>query len=221
MWPRRSYISSLLIEANIVTKGRKTLWNDTMEYSFKAIKRMTSSYTLLNYPDWKLLSLYTQMIMINSWVLLSVRIINLLNFLKETKQSTTWINYDREWTSTVSGMPKAITMDFIWLWNKRFSDYKNLVYAKTLSESQRVMHGKLILKDSGPNIQHIDGVDNIGAYLISILLSTSFYKYNPSTIKYQCRANKLFSISRDENNEDYLTLDLLNAQREQKKIQDK
>ena len=42
-----------------------------------------------------------------------------------------------------------------------FSDHKNLVYAATLSESQRVMRWLLIIEEFGSSIQHIAGVDNI------------------------------------------------------------
>ena len=41
------------------------------------------------------------------------------------------------------------------------SDHKNMVYAATLSESQRVMRCRLILEEFGPNINHIAGVENI------------------------------------------------------------
>ena len=44
-----------------------------------------------------------------------------------------------------------------------FSDHKNLVYAATLSEPQRIMLWKLILEEFEPNIYHISGVDNIVA----------------------------------------------------------
>ena len=30
------------------------MWNDTLERSFKYLKRMVSADTLLSYPDWKL-----------------------------------------------------------------------------------------------------------------------------------------------------------------------
>ena len=53
-----------------------------------------------------------------------------------------------------------------------FSNHKNLVYATTLSESQRVMLWILILKEFGPNIQHIAVVDNIVADTLSRLPST-------------------------------------------------
>ena len=38
-----------------------------------------------------------------------------------------------------------------------FSDDKNMFYAATLSESQRVMRWQLILEEFGPNIHHISG----------------------------------------------------------------
>jgi hypothetical protein len=34
-----------------------------------------------------------------------------------------------------------------------FLDHKNLVYAATVSESQRVMRSRLILEEFGPNIR--------------------------------------------------------------------
>ena len=38
-----------------------------------------------------------------------------------------------------------------------------MVYAATLSESKRVMRWQLTIKEFGPNIQHISGVENIVA----------------------------------------------------------
>ena len=82
-----------------------------------------------------------------------------------------------------------------------FSDHKNLVYAATLSESQRLMRWRLILEEFGPNIQHIAGVDNILADNFSILMSTPSDKYKSCTRKAQCHTNDLFAIGRLENNE--------------------
>jgi hypothetical protein len=48
-----------------------------------------------------------------------------------------------------------------------FSDHKNLVCAATVSESQRVMRWRLILEEFGPNIQHIAGIDNVVADMLS------------------------------------------------------
>ena len=77
-----------------------------------------------------------------------------------------------------------------------FSYHKNMFYSATLSESQRVMCCRLILKDFEPNIQHIYGVDKKVSDMLSILPSAYFDKHKPRKIKAQCRANKFFAISR-------------------------
>ena len=78
-----------------------------------------------------------------------------------------------------------------------FSDDKNMFYATTLIEYKMLMFWQPIIEYFGPNIQHIAGVDNIVADMISRLTSISVNKYNPITIKYQCRLNELFVISRE------------------------
>ena len=70
-----------------------------------------------------------------------------------------------------------------------FSDNKNLIYAATPSESQRVMCWRLIIGKFEPTIQHISGVENIVYDTISTLSSTSKYKYEPDTQKDQCRVD--------------------------------
>ena len=52
VWPRGSQILALLAEAARGPKGRKILWNDAIEISFKDLNRMVSAETLLNYPYW-------------------------------------------------------------------------------------------------------------------------------------------------------------------------
>ena len=89
-----------------------------------------------------------------------------------------------------------------------------MVYAATLSESQTVIRWQPIIKEFGPNIQNISGVDNIVADTLSILPYTYVNKYKPSTVKDQCRVNELFTISRAENNKyPPPPLNLLNVQR--------
>ena len=78
------------------------------------------------------------------------------------------------------------------------SDHKNLVYAATLSESQRVMRWRLILEEFWPNIEHIAGVDNTVADKIGRFPYTPINKYKPYTKKAQCSANDLFTIVRVE-----------------------
>ena len=66
-----------------------------------------------------------------------------------------------------------------------------MVNAATLSESQRVMHWRLILKEFGPNIQHIAGVEKIVvADTRSKFPYNSVNKYEPITMKSQCCANE-------------------------------
>ena len=74
-----------------------------------------------------------------------------------------------------------------------FSDYKNLVYAATLSKYQRVMHWRLILEHFGPNIKHIFRVENIVDGMISVLSSTSVDNYKPRTRKDKRRKRVIFN----------------------------
>ena len=76
-----------------------------------------------------------------------------------------------------------------------------MVYAATLIEYQRVIFWRLIIKEFGPNIQHIAGVDNIVAGMIRRFPSTPIDKYESCTRKAQFRANNLFTLVRVENNE--------------------
>ena len=48
MWPRKSHVFDPLIEAASGHKGRKILWNDDLESSFKELKCMVFAETLLN-----------------------------------------------------------------------------------------------------------------------------------------------------------------------------
>ena len=81
-----------------------------------------------------------------------------------------------------------------------FSDHNNLSYAATLSESQKVIFWRLVIKEFGTNIQDIAVVDNIVDDTLSRLSSRPSEKYDPCTRKSQCHANELFALSRIENN---------------------
>ena len=89
------------------------------------------------------------------------------------------------------------------------------------SEYQRVMHWRLIIEEFGTNIQNISGSDNIVSDTLHRLTYKSVDKYEPITIKVQCRTNKLFTISRSENNEDFFLLSLLNVKEKNKKTWEK
>ena len=94
-----------------------------------------------------------------------------------------------------------------------FSDHNILSYAATLSESQRVMFWRLIIKEFGINIQHIAGVDNIVYDTLSRFPYRPSDKYEPCTRKSQCHNNELFALSRIENNEYCFPLLILILQR--------
>ena len=71
-----------------------------------------------------------------------------------------------------------------------FSYNNNLVYDTTLSESQRVLSWRIIIIEFGPNIQHLAGVDNIVAYMLSKFLSMPSNKYKSCTRKDKYCANE-------------------------------
>ena len=98
-----------------------------------------------------------------------------------------------------------------------FSHHKNLVYAATLSEHQRVMRWRLIIKEFGINIKHIAGVDNILYYTLSILPYTNRDKHKPCTRRSQCCANELLTLGRVENKKNPPPLNLLIVRIEQQK----
>ena len=75
----------------------------------------------------------------------------------------------------------------------------------------------LILEEFGPNIQHISGVDNIVADTLSRFPSTPSYKNETCTSKAQCCTNELFTIGREENNDNCFPIKLLILQRKQQK----
>ena len=72
------------------------------------------------------------------------------------------------------------------------------------------MFWRLIIEDFGPNIQHIYGFDNKLSDTLSGFPYTPVDKYKPSTSKSWCHKNKLFSIGREENNEDFPPLNIVN-----------
>ena len=84
-----------------------------------------------------------------------------------------------------------------------------------MSDSQRVMHWRLIIEEFGPNIQHIAGFDNKVADTLSRLPSTPSNKNEPFTRKSQCRVNELFVIDREDNNENCFLIKILIVQIEQ------
>ena len=67
-----------------------------------------------------------------------------------------------------------------------YLDHKNLVWAATISKSQRVMRWWLLLKEFAPNICHISGEENVVADAISCLpLNQENNKYSYSEGDYE------------------------------------
>jgi hypothetical protein len=98
-----------------------------------------------------------------------------------------------------------------------FSDHENLVYAATVSESQRVMRWRLILKEFGPNIQHIAGNDNVVADMLSHVPSANSDQDELETSDAQYHAKEIFVIEENITNDDGFPLTLIKVFNEQQK----
>ena len=70
-----------------------------------------------------------------------------------------------------------------------YSDHKNLAYKANLSESQRVMHWRLLLEEFGPHINDIAGVDNIVADTLSRVKSNNIGEDENESSENQCYKN--------------------------------
>ena len=55
MWPRQSYVLSPPTESDSGPKGRKILWNKSLESSLKELNCMVSSEMLLICAHWKII----------------------------------------------------------------------------------------------------------------------------------------------------------------------
>ena len=140
MWPRRSHILAPLTEAAIGPKGRKKLRNDALEIPFKELKRMVSAETLLSYPDWKLpFTVHTDTSDKQVGAVISQNNKPITFFYR--RLSNTQHNYtttEKELLVEVECLKQFLGI-FLGYEINVFSDHKNLVYAATLGESQRVM----------------------------------------------------------------------------------
>ena len=183
MCPRRSHVLDTLTEAASGYKCRRMLCNNALESSFKEIKRMVSAETLLSYPYWKIpFTVHTdasdkQLCDVISQKDKPIDFFSRI-FRKPKRNYTTT---DKEILAILECLKQFRGILFGYEINV-LSDHKNMVYVATLSESQRVMLWKLIIKEFDPNIQHIYGVDNIVAYMLIKLPST------PSDMYKSCKS---------------------------------
>jgi len=143
---------------------------------------MVSAETLLTYPDWTIpFTIHTDASDKQLGTVISQNNKPITFFSRRlSKAQLNYTTTEKELLSIVECLKQFRGILFGYPINV-FSDHKNLVYAATLSESQRVMRWRLILEEFGPNIQHIAGVDNIVAGMLSRLPSANNGKSIPST----------------------------------------
>ena len=164
MWPRMSHVLDPLTEASRVPKGIKIFWNDALESSFKELKCMVSSEILLSYPDWTMPSTVNTDAsgkLLGAVISQNNKSIALFS-IKLSKPQRNYTTTKKELLAIVECLKQFCGILFGYEINV-FSYHEKLVYAATLSESKRVMRWQLIIKEFGPNIQHISGVENIVA----------------------------------------------------------
>jgi hypothetical protein len=129
---------------------------------------MVSRETLLNYPDWsKPFDIHTDASDKQLGAVISQNGKPIAFFSRRlSKAQRNYTTTEKELLSIVECLKQFRGILFGYKLNV-FSDHKNLVYAATVSESQRVMRWRLILEEFGPNIQHIAGIDNVVADMLS------------------------------------------------------
>ena len=145
---------------------------------------MVSYETLLNYPGWTIIfTVHTYDYDKQLGAVISHNNKPILFFsMRLIKLQHNYTMTDKELLSIVECL-KQLQVILLGYEINVFSYHKNLVYAATLSESQRVIRLWLIIKEFGPNIQHISGVEKIIDDTINRLPSASINKYDPITMK--------------------------------------
>ena len=216
MWKGRSHILAPFTAVSSGKKGSKIKWTKELEEAFHATKKMVQTETLLTYPDWTIpFTIHTDASDYQLGAVISQRNKPIAFFSRKlSKAQCNYTTTEKELLAIVECLKQFRGILFgypIDVW----SDHKNLVYAATLSESQRVMRWRLILEEFGPNIQHIPGVDNIVADTLSRLPSANTDREDDSTERL-CRTNKLF-VTNETATDDSFPLTLSTVLREQDK----
>ena len=199
MWQRRSHILTPLTEISRGKKRQKITWTDELEKAFIELKRMVAQETLLHYPDWTIpFDIHTDASDKQLGAVISQKGNPIAFFSRRlNKSQRNYTTTEKELLSIVEclkqfrGILQGYEINV-------FSDHKNLVYAATVSQSQRVMRWRLILEEFGPNIQHIAGVDNVVADALSRLPSANTDERDP-VLEGRHQANgDMFAITREE-----------------------
>ena len=123
------------------------MWNDALKSSFKELKHTVSAEMLLSYPDWTIpFTVHNYASDKNLGAVISQNNKPIFFF------SRIFRNPQRNYTTTEKELiaivecPKKFQGILFGYEINVFLDHKNMVYAATLSESQRVMRWQLILE---------------------------------------------------------------------------
>ena len=135
MFPRRSYILAPLKEADSGPKFIQILCNDALEYYLKKLKRMVSSETLLSCLDWTIpFTFHTDA----SDKKVGAVISHNNKPIKFSKPQHNYTTTEKDLLAIVECIKQFRVILFGYEINL-LSDHKNIVYATTLSESQKVI----------------------------------------------------------------------------------
>ena len=149
-------------------------WNETLEAAFQNIKKMVCKEVMLSYPDWtKPFIMHTDASDYQLGAVISQggkpiaffsRKLNSAqqNYTTTEKELLSIVECCKEFRNILYGYPITV-----------YTDHKNLMYAATISQSQRVMRWRMILEEFGPDIKHIKGEENTVADAISRLPTAS------------------------------------------------
>ena len=147
IWTRRYHILDPLTNSASGSKSRKILWNAALEESLTEPKCMLYSDTLLIYLDWNILfMIHTDasdkhlsyfIIQINKPIaFFSIKLVNpQYNYTTTNKECIKIVEWLKQFRGIIFGYEI-----------KLLSDHKIMVYAISLSESQRVMWCRLIIE---------------------------------------------------------------------------
>lgn len=197
MYKRRSHILAPLTEKCQGKKRQPIVWTEEMNIAFVDTKKMIATETLLTYPDWtKPFDIHTDASDKQLGAVISQEG-KPLAFYSRTLSSAqkNYTTTEKELLSIVECLKQFRGVLFGYEINV-YSDHKNLIYATTMSESQRVMRWRLILEEFGPNIKHISGSDNIIADALSRLPTTSGETHEHSTDGSYHLAKGIFAASK-------------------------
>ena len=218
MWQRRSHILSPLTDVSNGKKNQKIQWNNELENAFNEMKRMVSEETFLNYPDWsKKFTVHTDASDKQLGAVISQDNKPIAFFSRRlSKAQRNYTTTEKELLSIVECLKQFKNILFGYEIDV-YSDHKNLVYAATISESQRVMRWRMILEEFAPTIHHIPGVDNIVADTLSRLESANVESQPSNTESINKAIKETYANNQSNDSLEGFPLEKLRVQKEQNK----